>query len=291
MWSSIRPLSCEATSSVTAAFEPARPSHAIEVMAWAIEWSDGLSPETMAAMLSHYDGSEHLKSTLPQKRDIPLLRISFDGGKTPSGPSATTSNGADFAQFQRDGSIAWAVSLRQQFISCNCGVYDRWASTKDEAYRLLAGFVEIALKRKATIKVVGLQYQDAFYCKGKAVDVNEVRRVVRLPNPWLPEAALNHPYLWHVHQGWFSTSPTKARVLNKLNIDLREEGDKIALRIDGQHRSDMSFADADPNNKGSTEFDGAVGEWEHLHASNRRLLDCLLTDDMLARINAQKGKY
>lgn len=261
---------------------PSAGSHAIEVMALAVEWAKPLDRETVeeAAQIARSD--EMISTFLPTERTFPgfEIKVEKDGASVdPKGISVF-----DFLRTDIAGRQEWALSLRPEFFSCNCTVYDRWVNVKPRAVSLLKRIATGALNRGNVIQAIGLQYSDAF--RWNIDDAEAMQELLRNDSPLLSKSIFTHKSLWHTHNGWFSAAPDGRRMLNTLNIDLTNESSDRVIKINGQHRMQaVAFDDASSRILTIDELDTIA---DLLHSSNKRVLQKLLSDSALQLINMEK---
>lgn len=264
---------------MNALIKPAGGKHAIEVMAIGIEWETQLDADGLQKLDAIYKGSPTISNFLPDV--APVRSLVFQFGATASAAPQDQSSGFDARRVNQDGNIIWSLSVRPDFLACNCMEYDRWATVKPRAMALLTPLLDAALNCGNKIKAIGLQYQDAFNING-SIDSELVRTLFRENSKLLPLHLFGIPSLWHSHQGWFSASPTNRRVLNNLNLDVLEQNSNHIVKINGQHRV---FA-VSPNGKNSMPI--GPQDVEHildfLHAKNKDVLRDILSESVLKQI-------
>lgn len=270
---------------------PAREGHAIEVMAFAIEWHKPLDAKTLSDVIAVYDNSIEIKRLLPKKASVGGFRIQLvPAAVAQQHPPVAAEidpdqGGFDLQEYSPAGVMTWSVAIRPNFISCNCGVYERWTATKRKALTLVQPFLShIFGDPDRQPSVFGLQYQDAFFLEGKLCDFS-LDQLLRQPNERLPNSVFSHPSFWHVHQGWFSFSPEKRRVLNQLNVDYSEISGSYSIRINGQHRALAVDVNGSPAPQSLSEFEASL---DHLHEINKTLLADILNDRALRLIGLKR---
>ena len=248
-------------------------------MALAIEWEKPLDAETLDTTAAVARKNEIITGFLTTERKFPAfeIKVEADQAEAPSVQNSALSV-VDFIRSNPAGKIEWALSLRPDFFSCNCTVYDRWADVKPQALRVLGIVAGTALDRGNRIKAVGLQYSDSF--KWLASDKGALKEVLRVGTPSLPAAAIDRPYLWHSHNGWFSPAAGGRRLLTVINVDYGEEPPDRVLRIHGQHKIEtQSFEDASKLMPlALTDLDEVA---DNLHSSNKGILREILSDAAL----------
>ena len=282
--------------------QPVGGNHAIEVMAIGIEWATHpLLDEQLTALQAVYEAEPEIKAFLPNL--APMKEFLFEGAhqfgmsddsgelskdsRQVTTPQFIARNGGfDLQRLDKQGSISWALSVRPQFISVNCTVYDRWQKVKPQALKILRPFVDKAMNVGATISAIGLQYQDAFLLLD-GPSPQTTAQLLRKNGPYLPTHIFEQPSFWHCHQGWFSTSPNERRVLNNVATEISEANGAQYARIGGQHRVFALAADGRiPRPFSASEIEEAL---DFLHDENIRVINGILSDDALRAIGCTVG--
>lgn len=282
--------------------QPVGGDHAIEVMAIGIEWAAApLADDQLSALQAVYENEPDIKAFLPIL--APMREFVFAGAQhlgVPADPKQFESvpsqvlppqfiarnGGFDLQRFDPKGAIAWALSVRPQFISVNCTAYDRWKNVKPQAIKILRPFVDAAMAKGALIGAIGLQYQDAFrLLDGPSPEAT--RELFRSNGYYLPMHIFEQPSLWHCHQGWFSTSPDERRVLNNVATEVSQVNGPYFARIGGQHRLFATAADGlTPRAIDAAEIDQAL---QFLHDENIKVINGILSDGALMAIGCTVG--
>lgn len=261
---------------------PSGGQHAIEVMALAIEWSKPLESHVLTEIAAVARANQEFRDFFPAERAFPGFEIKM----TADGASFDRAgfNIVDFLRSNIAGQQEWSFSMRPEFFSCNCTVYDRWANVKPRAISLLSQLAQLALERGSAIQAVGLQYSDAFRWN---IDNKEaLSQLFRQDSPLLPSSIFSREMLWHSHNGWFSAAPDGHRLLNVVNIDSLDELPNRVIRINGQHR--MQAVAASDGTALPIELNLLDSAAELLHKSNKVVLQDLLSDLALELIHMKK---
>lgn len=231
--------------------QPVGGDHAIEVMAIAVEWGiPTLNNEQIASLQEVYEANSAIKDFLPTLarvqsfmiQGVNQFSVAGTDGKVQLEPQNVTSpqftsrdGGFDLQRFDTNGNPTWVASIRPEFISVNCTVYDRWVNVKPQALAILRPFLEAAMAKGAIVNAIGLQYQDAFrLLDGASPEVTV--ELFRKNGKYLPMHLFEQPSLWHCHQGWFSKAPDERRVLNNVATEVTDVNGTHFARIGGQHR-------------------------------------------------------
>jgi uncharacterized protein (TIGR04255 family) len=281
--------------------QPVGGDHAIEVMAIGVEWATPLDDAQLQALQAVYTESLELKGSFPQFAPTQAFLIQgahhfdFTGSDPKLRPApedatqpqfVTKAAGFDVRQAESDGRISWVISVRPEFLSCNCSAYDRWKNVKPKALAALRPFIDAALRLGAQINAVGLQYQDAFRLLDGASPETS-KQLFRRDSRWISSHLFDESSFWHCHQGWFSEGADARRVLNNVTTDLSEVNGVHFARIGGQHRIFAVSADGQTQIKMDAIDVEAV--LECLHEENKMVINGILSDGALDAIGCSVG--
>lgn len=259
--------------------------HAIEVMALAIEWKQPLSPLELADICKFALNDEERKNKFPIVKRFPGFEVKVDANQA----SVIDNNFeiVDFVRFNDKDVQELTLSIRPDFVSCSCSIYTKWSEIKPlllHSILLILRGVNLTEKK---IGAIGMQYTDSF----KWLKTNDfvLKSLIRTDTPILPASFMSKDPLWHSHNGWYSKSSSKHRVLNIFNCDLVEENEYKVLKINGQHRM-QSMSYDNQTEVGLTIEDLDVAS-ETLHYQNKLALQELLSDETLELINFKKVNF
>lgn len=279
--------------------QPVGGTHAIEIMAIGIEWVSPLDEAQLAALQKVYDETSQIKEFLPQHSPVQVFTIQHAAQFGPSvgGPQpqpqvvlppqfVSQAAGFDLRRMEPSGTTSWVTSIRPEFLSCNCSVYDRWKNVSLKALSILRPFVNAALSAGAQISAIGLQYQDAFrLLDGVSPEVS--KELFRQDCAWLPGHVFDEPSFWHCHQGWFSKGSDGRRLLNNVTTDISNINDICFARIGGQHRIFSTSFDTTTTLKiNASDIDRIL---ECLHDENKKVINGMLSDGALEAIGCSVG--
>ena len=261
---------------------PAQKKHAIVAMALGVDFKKALDSSKIQQLAEVYESSDLIKKELPVKAPLAGVSFSFES-KTFLGATEKT-NGYDFREIDVQGNILWNVSVRPDFIACNCMAYDRWNNVKEKAISLLVPFLERLQDLDTSILAIGLEYQDLFTA-ADAAPRNITNVAFKKDTDFLPRSVFEHTDAWHVHHGWFQKSPKNRRTLNNLQIEVESDkaGKQNLIKVNGQHKlySFLSSTD-EPMDICISDLDQILS---FLHQINKDVLIKLLSEDLLSSIN------
>lgn len=281
--------------------QPVGGDHAIEVMVIGVEWAAPLDDRLLRAFQDVYIQSSELKGTFPQFAPIQAFQIQGAHQFDVTSPDSevllepqeitppqfvTKAAGFDANRVETDGKISWGISVRPEFLLCNCAAYDRWRNVKPSVLAALRPFMDAAFELDVRINAIGLQYQDAFRLLDGA-SPEATRQLFRRDSRFIPSHLFEEPSFWHCHQGWFSTGHDSRRILNNVTTDLTEVNGVHFARIGGQHRIFSLSLDGKTQIRiDASDIDAAL-EW--LHEENKNVINGMLSDGALEAIGCFTG--
>jgi uncharacterized protein (TIGR04255 family) len=257
-------------------FKPLNADHAISAAAFSLNFASALGP---AAIEKAKEIEPTVKEFLPGVSVIPGMPANMLLALTQ--PPKMVSEGIVFQRVKPDGTPAWLLTAQQNFVSAHCMEYTRW----EEVWtRVRDWLLDLYLKVKTdelALYSISLQYVDQFLADNP-VDDSTLDELFRPETEYLPRRTFKNQSLWHVNQGWYSTTtkPVEGRALNVLNITARGVEDRTVLNIDHLMRCEVKdprlelFA-GDPKKK--LLIDSVM---EDFHAQNKGVLRDLLSDQM-----------
>lgn len=192
--------------------------------------------------------------------------------------------GVFFDSYKRDGSVDWRLQFRDNLCAVNCLTYTRWVDIGERTISLLRRAAAVLQMSDNPIRAVQLQYIDRFNADAGAN--YDLSQLLRKDSELLPPALWERGALWHVHEGWFTTSDLPlgaSRVLEVVNLSGLQEGSgSYFVQIDALHKAEFpsgrEFVDA--------MSEGLVDQtFENLHQKNKALVLSLLQESVAAQIS------
>jgi len=271
--------------------QPVGGKHAIEVMAIGVEWTKPLSEKQLLSLENVYKEHKEIQAFLP--KHFPLQSIQLQAGfssaepDTPQLPHFVQSQGFagfDLRRYESDGSVPWLVSVRPEFMSCNCADYDRWNSVKSQSMLILTPFVEAAVAAGIKISAIGLQYQDAFRLMD-GVSPEVASQLFRKNTRWIASHLFDESSFWHCHHGWFSKDQKSRKSLNNVTVDMVEIDKVHFAKIGGQHRV---FSGLEDDQEGwLIELSNIDAILDYLHQENKKVINGMLSNGALVAIGCK----
>lgn len=260
--------------------QTARPNHAIEIMAIGLDFSHAIDNQLLGKLVSLYDDDPVLQAHLPKKQNVRALSVNIrvDEQDISTDDASESIGGCDFYSTDDNGNISWSVSVRQNFIACNCRAYDRWDEVKAVTLQLLTPFIQVLQSENIEISSIGLQYLDVLHIS-EASFPSFNTAIFSQGSKHLAKSIFENEGVWHAHNGWFEIEDGQKRFLNSFDLDVVEvEGhEKCQVRLNGHHKYIATS---------STELYANITKTlDALHEKNKKLLCDVLSRNVLDMIN------
>lgn len=260
--------------------QTARPNHAIEIMAIGLDFSQTIDNQLLGKLVSLYDSDADLQALLPKKQNVRALSLNIrvDEQDISTDDTSESIGGCDFYSTDDSGSLSWSVSVRHNFIACNCRAYDRWDDVKTFTLKLLTPFMQVLRSENIEISSIGLQYLDVLHVLETSFPSFNTDIFSR-GSKHLAKSIFENEGVWHAHSGWFEIEDGQKRFLNSFDLDVLEvEGPKkCQVRLNGHHKYIATS---------STELYANIEMMlDTLHDKNKKLLCDVLSRNVLNMIN------
>lgn len=179
---------------------PHNDRNAIKNVAYAFEFSQQLSSETVKHIIDIYKKSIMLTVELPRSQPIESMTFQMEGSGAYS-PSAKLLAGVSFDRLLSNGQPEWSVNFRPDALVIICGKYDSWSKTLEKTNEYLRIFSK-ALEG-VSINVIGLEFNDEF----NVVDIQSpgwMNELFNIESDYLTKDILTKKGGWHLHSGHWS---------------------------------------------------------------------------------------
>lgn len=254
------------------ALKPHAGSHAIQSVAFVLEWNSPLGQEELAQIASLKDG--FAKLSLTEFVSPQTLMIKVDGGVSP-GQVPSVHSGPRPVHFNRTFNGTLARSLQVNTENC-IGVvqdYSRWS----EVWPAVQAWFELVIRsviNNRALKAIGLQYTDVFQWNQDPLKFDP-KIVFADSSGYVAPAVLNCSGLWHSHVGYLEEhqEPRPNTLLQNVNINMLETNGVRAVNMVTVHRAQFRGAIWGMENVTSAVND--VMPW--LHDLNLSMLRKVLT--------------
>ena len=263
-------------------FVPHAGDHAIQNVAFGVEWEGVLPPEAFAGIEQALRASQ-IKD-LGEKKEINSVKVEFG----PEGSRAAQELGGYVFEWRAGSVVTRTFHVGQNQLIVANHSYTRWDQVWADAKRFLAVALPV-LERFKKITSLGLQYVDVFVWKGNP-DQFPTQEIFRRECSVLPRSTLNNTDLWHVHQGAFShkDSPVPCKQLDAFNVDVLDAEGFRRLQIVSAHRSIFKAAQS-PTYLAENDAANSLAVMTALHAANKKFLSELLSDKVCNSIKLKES--
>lgn len=264
-------------------FEPIHQGHAIEQVAFVIQFEAPLSDDLMAQL--EKAGSD-FGQEFPRRAVMQGLEVSF--GPT-AGPAGTTRalSGMVWQRFREDGNAEAELRCERTQVTFRTLTYTRWEHVWSRARRFMVAVLPI-YTQAGRLNGVSLSYVDKFVWKGP-IDAFDRAALIRDRSPYVAPHVYEVSDQWHCHSGSFTRSSSRSKRLLNVNIDVLHEG------VDSESRRVVAIATLLTdflNQPGYEETlftsDNATRvcdtHMEELHLFAKEVLSKIITDDTARRI-------
>ena len=269
---------------MTATSRPLRGHNAIEQAIFAVVLNETLDiarHKAVAAALDRF--SDELPGT-GTMAEAGVLKIQFVN--RPPEPEITR-----FAA-GANGREKWRVSIDANVIQVIFSEYSNFNHALSLALRYLSAILD-AVGQDYRAAEVGLQFVDKFLYGIISNDDYDIDELYRPTSRYLTVQARDSGMYWHVFQGWFEPCDARSRFLHQLNVSNTDLADgQLAALID--YRGTLRHVVQPLSLDELTAEDDAGNStlkksFHHLHATNRAILEDLLTEEKLKQIGIRSG--
>lgn len=262
---------------------PLHEGHAIEKVAFGIEWSTPLPPSSIAGFEGVYDSL--LKDQLPSKKPL----VHFDVTISEKGGSAQHSmnkTGWVFERFAPNGEPERSLVLAASSLSATFHGYTRWVEVYRNAVDMMNPFLKLISDHSEGVAAFGLQYHDVFRVVGDK-KLFTADMVLRRGSAILPASVFDRTSLWHAHHGYFTDfeEGPQQRKLTVVKVDLVDQNEDRNLRVTTVHKTIFTEPIKDLAQLDSAVDDSYLNVALHdMHDENKEVLRSVLNDEALKKI-------
>lgn len=258
---------------------PVADKHAVQNVAFAVEWQGEISPQTLVGV--HALASK-LKDYFPVVELQQVLTININGTQK---PQPNTAPGAVvYQRMDSFGNVASQLTIARQNITLVINDYSRWDAVLSLALHVLSIILPKVLPDKS-ISAIGLQYTDLFHWKDEPSNLN-LREVFREDCPYIAKNIFELKSLWHSHHGYLveSDTPLKHSRLDNINVTMHDINGERSIQMLISHRAE--FAKVIRGN--SPAYMETIQQIEdYLHEIHKDILRRLFTEQVCLKINLQ----
>ena len=265
----------------TDALYPFAGDHAIQNVAFVLEWPVPLTPSELLKVRGLH---AQLQTSFPVMNEMRSLTINFaanPGGQTLS----SNSNEIGGIQFLGNPLGPGMVSRMLQVSPLNCIVvindYSRWEKVWGDVRRWFMIVAPSLFETGHQIPTIGLQYTDVFNWR-KAPETMELSEIFLKDTDFLPKNVFKLKSLWHSHHGYFDTRKilVEHKLLENINVGLADNNGQRSITILTVHKATLLTPLWDMETLQGT-VDTLMSD---LHLRNKKILSSLLSTDVCAKI-------
>jgi uncharacterized protein (TIGR04255 family) len=264
------------------ALYPAGGNHAIQNVAFVIEWQAPLSEGDYAQLRKVHQ--EYLRQALPIIETPQVFTFNIQPGLAPA-MAPQFANGLSFAR-HRPTSTGTVVSCSIQINPQNCVIvvndYTRW----DEIWKSVTEWTNYLLPvilKERPLGGMALQYTDGFEWRGDPSQF-KAEALFSPETSYLPSSVFGRAGLWHCHHGFFVDVGTNAEYtqLDNVNVNLGDNPTSLRRTVSIVTSHKVTFGKAIWGVEQATGmFQGLMGR---LHDSNKAVLKDLLLEAVQEKI-------
>lgn len=199
-------------------FEPLHQGHAIEQVAFALQFDAALSDDLIAQL--EKAGSD-FGQDFPRRAVLQGIEVSFGPAAAPAGAPRSVS-GIVWQRFRDDGNAEAELRCERAQVTFRTLTYTRWEQVWQRARRFLVAVLPI-YTRGARPNAVSLSYVDKFIWKGPIETFNRAA-LIRADSPYVAPHVYEVSDQWHCHTGSFTRPTSRTKRLLNVNIDVLNEG-------------------------------------------------------------------
>lgn len=212
-------------------FEPVHNAHAIDQVAFGVQFDRQLSDEELKAAKQAIGTPDEL----PGRMELRGIAMTIG----PNAPAmARTPNavaGHVFTRIRADGAVETELQLQRESLSFRTALYTRWVSVFAQVDKYFSSVLRIYLAH-ARVTQVTLNYLDKFVCTAPVSECNPAE-ILQKNSAYLAPRIFDVRDLWHCHTGTFTKLDRQTKQLVTVNVDfitetlLPDEKERSAVAI------------------------------------------------------------
>ena len=264
------------------ALYPAGGNHAIQNVAFVIEWPAPLSEGDYAELRKVHQ--EHLRQALPVVETPQVITFNIQPGMAPA-MAPRLANGLSLAR-HRSTATGTVVSCSIQISPQNCVIvvndYTRWAEIWASVTEWTNFLLPVILKERH-LGGIALQYADGFEWRGDPAEFKA--EVLFSPETsYLPFNVFGRSGLWHSHHGFFADVEAQCgyKQLDNVNVNFGEDAASLRRTVSITTSHKVTF---DKPVWGAEQAAVKIQElMVRLHDTNKVVLKDLLLEEIQQKI-------
>jgi uncharacterized protein (TIGR04255 family) len=260
-------------------------NHAIQNVVFAIDFVSPLSESVLKEIKKSAVKSFGNEFSAPVDQQTLAVNLGLAG----PGQSVQTSVQVGGFSMQQSAGFSGLPRRIVNVSPANCVIvvndYTRWDDVKSNADKYFDVILKLVGTSATPVAAIGLQYSDVFNWKSDPEELS-LKEVFRAGSPYIvPHVfAESPPMLWHSHHGYFLDieQPVTSRQLNNINISRVNAQNVDSIQVLTSHKVQLEK----PLYKSGAENREKISDiLNNLHKSNKEMLQALLTDELLSKID------
>lgn len=265
-------------------FEPIHDAHAIEQVAFVVQFDNSIDDTTFDEAKSITD---QFNEELPGKRDVARQGFSIPLGKQASPINHPIINtGIIRMSASRDGSIESELRIERSAITFLTTRYTRWKEIWGQASRYFNAVLPLYLENTNLI-AVGMNYVDKFVWKGNSENFNP-KLLIHENSKYVCKHIFETNDLWHSHTGAFIRIDKITKRLININIDcvneVNPEGERKVISITTSASDQFNQLGYEPYSADEDSIAMIDEHMQNIHLFGKSILSQLITEHMSKRI-------
>lgn len=252
---------------------PLNKENAIKVAAFAFELDKEINENTITLIQNLYKEDRSFSDSFSIEKPITSVKVQMSEGMQQIGSSIISGMSYQSAEDKPD----WVLQIQGKTISVNCYSYTRW----DEVWGFARTYFEkiIACYTDYSLVKIVVEYLDEFHI-ADATNNTWISELFQTSSQYIPNFVYDMDTPWHTHNG-FLTEETNRRVINLINMSFVKINTTAGLlSMQTQHASSLYSA----YSLDSKLLERVTEVIEHSHEENKRLLNVVLSENMLETI-------
>lgn len=262
-------------------FEPIHAAHAIEQVAFVIQFDREFNEQTLAKLRVV---AEQFKDDLPGATEIQSIGFAFGA------PIASVQHGQVAGLVRksvgRDGSLECELRMDKTGITFVTTRYTRWNNAWEQVSKYLKALLPLYLE-EANLLAIGLNYVDKFAWVGDP-DKCDPALLIQRDSKYISKHIFETKEFWHSHTGVFVRADDHTKRLLNLNVDylddFRPDGVKRVVSVTTTVTDQFNQPGYSPLSHDAGNENLIFGHMQTMHVFSKQVFSNLITPEMSNRI-------
>lgn len=267
-------------------FEPIHAAHAIEQVAFVIQFDQEFNDQTLIKLRAVAD---QFKDDLPGVTEIQSIGFAFGIQIAPTQQSQVA--GLVRKSVGRDGALECELRMDKTGITFVTTRYTRWNKAWEQVSKYLEALLPVYLEQ-ANLLAIGLNYVDKFAWAGDLNNCNPAL-LIQKDSKYVSNHIFETKEFWHSHTGVFIRADNNTKRLLNLNVDYlddpRPEGIKRVVSVTTTVTDQFNQQGYTPlaHEAGNKEL--IFSHMQSMHEFSKQVFSDLITPEMSKRIALTVG--